>query len=156
MRKLGIGVLGIAIAGVLAGGGAALASSASPHITTAETIRVVEHDSQQKFVDFNHNNRPDVGDMFAFAGTLTNPSSHKRVGTVQGNCTVLFGDTANCLATATVTGRGTIEVAGASGDAKDFDIAVTGGTGQFQNARGQIHIHQVNDTDSVDTLRLIP
>ena len=71
-------------------------------------------------------------------------------------CTVAFGDNAICEAQATLNGRGNIVVAGASGEQKDFDIAVTGGTGQFQNVRGQLHIHQVNDVDSVDTLHLIP
>ena len=39
---------------------------------------------------------------------------------------------------------------------KDVDIAVTGGTGQFKNARGELHIHQINDNNSTDTLYLIP
>jgi len=156
MRKVGIVVLGLALGGALAGGGVALASSAEPHITTAQTIHMLEHDSQQKFVDLNHNNRPDSGDSFVFAGSLTNPSTHKRIGSVEGQCVVTFGDNALCQAQGTLSGRGTVSITGGSGDATDFDLAVAGGTGEFQNARGQIHIHQVNDTDSVDTLHLIP
>jgi len=156
MRKFGIVVLGLALGGALAGGGVALASSSSPQITTAQTIRLLEHDTHQGFVDLNHNHRPDTGDQFIFAGVLTNPSTHKQAGSVTGACTVTFGQNALCQAIGTLNGRGQVTISGISGNAKDFDLAVTGGTGQFQNARGQIHIHQVNDTDSVDTLHLIP
>ena len=52
--------------------------------------------------------------------------------------------------------RTRLSVGGTTGNERHFDIGVSGGTGQFQNARGIIHIDQVNDTDSVDTLRLIP
>jgi len=156
MRKVGIVVLGLALGGVVAGGGVALASSAQPHITSAETIRVLEHDTHQAFVDINHNHKPDPGDEFVFAGPLSNPNTHKVVGSVNGVCTVTFGQTAVCNGTGTINGKGQIEVAGTSGFGKHFDIAVTGGTGLYQNARGILHVDQINDTDSIDTLHLIP
>jgi len=156
MRKIGMAVLGFALGGVLAGGGVALASSAGPHITSAQTIHLLEHDTHQAFVDINHNHRPDPGDSFVFAGTLSNPSTHKVVGSVNGQCTVTAGSSSLCNATGTVNGKGQVEVGGTTGNERHFDIGVLGGTGLYQNARGIIHIDQINDTDSMDTLRLIP
>lgn len=156
MRKVGTVVLGLALGGVLAGGGVALASSAQPHITSAETITVHEHDSQSTFVDVNHNHRPDPGDAFLFAGALSNPRTHKVVGSVEGKCTVMFGQNDLCEAQATLNGRGTVEVSVGAGNVRDFDAGVIGGTGLYQNARGEAHIHNVSNSDSIITLHLIP
>jgi len=155
MRKVGIVVLGLALGGVLACGGVALASSAEPHITTAETIHSLEHDTHTMFVDVDNNHKPSVGDMYMFAGTLTDLSTHKQIGTVDGHCVLSWGTHATCEATASLA-RGIVEVAGTTANQSDFDLAVTGGTGTYQNARGEIHIHDTKNGDSIDTVHLIP
>ena len=41
-------------------------------------------------------------------------------------------------------------------DATSFDVPVTGGTGEFANVRGDVHIEQVSDGVERDTFNLIP
>jgi hypothetical protein len=39
---------------------------------------------------------------------------------------------------------------------QDQTFAITGGTGTYRNARGTVHIHAISDTESVDTINIIP
>jgi hypothetical protein len=157
MRTFRIAAVGLVLGGSLAAGGAALASSAAPHITHAETMRLAEHHTKSAWVDVDHNRKPSPGDMYIFVGYFSNPSTNKRVGTLDAHCIVSFNDDGLCEGTATLAGRGAVVVAGGmGGESSDVDLAVTGGTGDFQNARGEVHIHQINDNNSIDTLYLIP
>jgi len=41
-------------------------------------------------------------------------------------------------------------------DAPSFDVPVTGGTAEFANVRGDVHIEQISDDVERDTFHLIP
>ena len=115
-------------------------------ITTASTL-----------VDVNHNGVPDPGDYFVFHEEAT---SHRSVVEYNdSHCLVGFADQYLCHVVVVVSGRGQVVVDGsvaAPGGAfpNDFDLAITGGTGEFSNAGGHAHVHHVSDTVSEDTLFL--
>jgi hypothetical protein len=62
-------------------------------------------------------------------------------------------DMNDCEASGILAG-GQIRVAGASSDAKITVLAVTGGTGAYRNASGQITIETIDASTSKDTLEL--
>lgn len=104
-------------------------------------------------VDNSHSFTP--GDEFIFNSVLKNPDGTKTLGTVQGYCVATdlsqSPNTAHCVTTATFAG-GTIEGDGLSSQQGSFKLAVTGGTGQFDQARGEITIQPLSADRSIDTL----
>ncbi len=77
------------------------------------------------------------GDYFVFEDRLTNPSD-ARIGSDSGRC-MLIVRTFRCDATFFLDGRGSLEVSG-SFKRDSTLIAVTGGTGDFRNVRGQARV----------------
>ncbi len=87
--------------------------------------------------------------------------SGERVGNVGVVCTVTSTrtETTQCVATATFQrsfhGGGQITVQGLlTGEPENFTLAVTGGTGSFVGAEGQVHVRQVTATLEVLTFEL--
>ena len=90
---------------------------------------------------------PSVGDLYAFSGPLLDESENTEIGRFDGECTTTStpGPSAEarrlCNVTATfVEERGGAEI-DAQGlgriEAEDVVFAVSGGTGEFRDARGQ-------------------
>jgi hypothetical protein len=154
-RKLSI----LGLAGVLVLGGSGLTTAlAANKITTPETLVLTERNLKGRFVDVG---KPGFspGDMFLFVSSLTDPADGSRVGTVHGQCTIQIGHWQTCQAGAFINGRGEIFVSGvvqSTNQPTAFDIPITGGTGEFDNVRGSVHIDQVSNNVSKDTLTLIP
>jgi hypothetical protein len=73
------------------------------------------------------------GDQILFTDTLLDQAG-RRIGRDQARCTVMFGDDVLCDATFIVDGRGQLTIEGVG-----LNLAVTGGTGRFRKARGQLH-----------------
>jgi hypothetical protein len=152
-RKLSI--FGLAGVLVLVGGGLATALAGN-NITSPETLVLTETQTKGKGVDVG---KPGFGpgDSFIFVSSLTDKADGSKAGSVHGQCTVQTGHWLLCEAGAFIGDRGEISVAGfVSGNTQSFDIPITGGTGEFDNARGTVHIDQVSDTVSTDTFSLIP
>lgn len=139
---------------VAVGGGAGVVVAATPGaaITTGQTIRLVEGGpSQQKLVDLNSKGLT-LGDYLAFNSTLRDLAGHV-VGTVDGYSLVtrLGKGGPGGLHIVTVTlpgGQITTQNSIPSGTPGGFaPEAITGGTGRYQNVRGQVtfdvHGHQV-------------
>jgi hypothetical protein len=64
------------------------------------------------------------------------------------------------LGTFDITGRGEIVGTGAfvnffGSESVDFDVPITGGTGDFANVRGVVHVH-LTENREIDTLELLP
>jgi hypothetical protein len=59
-------------------------------------------------------------------------------------------------ATVSLVGRGQISVQAVQLDDRDFTASITGGTGAFQNARGELHVHFARNGDDILTFHLIP
>ena len=154
-RKLSIvGLVGVL---VLVGGGLTMAFAGN-NITQPETLVLTETTLKTRAVDVG---KPGFGpgDVFLFVSSLTDPADGSKVGTVRGQCTVQIGQWATCQVGAFLVDRGEIFVSGvtqATQQPTAFDLAITGGTGEFDNVRGSVHIDPASNTKSEDTLTLIP
>jgi hypothetical protein len=73
------------------------------------------------------------GDQILFTDTLLDQAG-RRIGRDEARCTVMFGDDVLCDATFVIDGKGQLTIEGVG-----LNLAVTGGTGRFKKARGQLH-----------------
>lgn len=81
------------------------------------------------------------GDVLTFANDVYDAANKRKVGTDQGYCVrVVVGRAFECIWTTTLAG-GQITVEGPFLDAGDSILAVTGGTGQYATARGEMKLH---------------
>ncbi len=103
------------------------------------TIRVVEHADTDVTTD-NGPQGDSVGDILTFSNKLFDESNTREVGTNQGYCVrVVAGQSYECFWTAFFD-EGQITVEGPFFDTKGSTLAITGGTGDFQGARGQMRL----------------
>jgi hypothetical protein len=130
--------------------GLALAASllvASP--AYARTIRLVEHANTDATTDLGAPG-DSAGDILTFANPVFNAADTKQVASDQGYCVrLVVGQSYECTWTNFVRG-GQIVVQGPFYDAKDSTLAITGGTGKYQNARGTMKLHARADGKSYD------
>jgi hypothetical protein len=94
-----------------------------------------------------------------FVEKLTDESDDSVVGKARIECTMHINSWAICTGTFDFTGRGEIVGQGMvpfDNDATSFDVPVTGGTAEFANVRGDVHIEQISDEVERDTFHLIP
>jgi hypothetical protein len=122
------------------------AQSARPH-HGSQQIAVRETATFTSQID-NAPTGPSAGDAFTFTGTLVG----QRNGTEQGNCTFVTATRAQCsisafFADGQLVFNGTLPF-----DQTDFQIPLTGGTGEFSRARGFVTVHVTNATGTVDDL----
>jgi hypothetical protein len=122
--------------GALAPDGATSGAARAPR--GAERIVLVERGGQFTFVDTDQSGDESVGDMILGNPRLENRGGHT-VGRLRFTCQLNFGETLQCQATATLFGRGTIEIAGTFTPRNDR-LAVTGGTGEFADAGGEVRV----------------
>jgi hypothetical protein len=73
------------------------------------------------------------GDQILFTDILVDQAGH-RIGRDEARCTIMFGNDVLCDATFVLDGRGQLTIEGVG-----LTFAVTGGTGRFKKARGQLH-----------------
>jgi hypothetical protein len=154
----------LAVVGVTAAASAAPASR--PDITTARTFTVVAHATNFKLINVD-------GKGIGPGDYVVERWALRRGGTPGGRlndqCTIGFNQapshpTALCSFAFTVTGKGEITAEGSVVFAPapegfrpvPFTLPVTGGTGSFQNARGQIRVKFLGVADARFTVHLIP
>ena len=155
LRKLLIA--GLVGALVLVAGGITTAL-ASNNITETETLVLNDKTIKQANVDVG---KPGfgVGDSFQFVDALTDPADGSAMGKAHGSCTVELQKWVYCQAVAVISDRGQIVVAGlikGSNGPSTNDLAITGGTGEFDNVRGSLQIDQTSNNKSTLTFTLIP
>jgi allene oxide cyclase len=130
--------------GVLAGAFFTLRTSASTaRAHNQRVIHVVEHaitDTVQEF----HPPKMSLGDILGFHNPVYDASNRFQVGTDNGQCTrtVATGKTEwECFWTV-ILKQGQITVEGPYyDDGTDTMLAITGGTGAYQQAQGQMLLH---------------
>lgn len=114
-------------------------------------IHVVEHAITDTVGDADNGNpSPDaLGNVLAFHNPVFNPTDTKQVGVDNGQCTRTIADPKNgvweCFWTVILAG-GQITVEGPFDDnGTDTMLAITGGTGAYNAAHGQmrLHVHSV-------------
>jgi allene oxide cyclase len=132
-----VAVAALAVAAVAVASG----SSAAPQITQPTMLHVVEHPVTDTVV--NTGPRGDTtGDLLTFHNKLFNATNTKVVGRDQGSCIRINPARGSweCMWTNFVPG-GHITVEGPFFDSHDSIVTVTGGTGGYRNARGQMLLH---------------
>ena len=120
---------------------AAFALCASP--VFAADIHVVEHATSDatSHIGKAADNR---GDVLTFANDVFDAANKIKVGSDQGFCTrIVVGKAFECLWTTSLAG-GQITVEGPFLDAGDSILAVTGGTGKYAGAKGEMKLHARN------------
>jgi hypothetical protein len=132
-------VLGALVAAIVAG--ATLASAAGDQIVTAPMkVKVIEHATTDVVIDTGR--RGDTsGDLLTWHNAVFNADDTKKAGHDQGDCIRIdpAQGTWECRWVTWVPG-GSITVEGPFYDTRDNVIAITGGTGMFQNARGTMNL----------------
>ena len=112
------------------------------HAIAADTVyRFVEH-ADTDATHVRGGTGPDnVGDILTFANPVYDAANTHRVGSDQGYCVrVVAGVSYECHWTLSVHG-GQIMVDGPFFDKTDSALAITGGTGAFAGASGQMKLH---------------
>ena len=121
-------------------------------------LRVSSYTTEESFVDVGPPNES-LGDQIVFATRLMRFG--KQVGNLGVVCTItsLRTQAVQCNATARFfnwfQGGGEISVQGLLlGEPNTFTLPVTGGSGGFVGASGQVHVQQVNPSLEVLTFEL--
>ncbi|MER3555399.1 MAG: Allene oxide cyclase [Meiothermus sp.] len=134
MKGLGLGLAMIAVAAAM------WAFSAS---STPLTLRVVEHADTDAVTDTGAKG-DSVGDVLTFANKVFDAGNRKQIGTDNGHCLrTVVGQAWECFWTLTL-GNGSLTVEGPFYDTKDSVLAVTGGTGTYLGAKGEMRLHARN------------
>jgi allene oxide cyclase len=134
----------IALAAV--GGGLAAASAyatngdgATADTNRATRIHLMEHAVNRAFVDESPAG-DSSGDLLTFHNPVFDRTDSRRVGRTHGECTrIVAGDSWECRWTTFLRG-GKLTVEGPFFDTRPSVLAVTGGTGRFRDARGQLRL----------------
>jgi allene oxide cyclase len=117
--------------------------------TGGKVIHVIEHATTDTVTDTGPAG-DSVGDVLTFANDVFDATDTNEVGTDQGYCIrVVAGVSWECNYT-TFLARGQITVEGPFYDAADSTFAITGGTGKYRNARGQLELKSRNGGTEFD------
>jgi hypothetical protein len=147
----------VAAAGLLGLIGGSVVASAGTSLPSPETITTVGTTVKDKTVDVGKHG-PSVGDTTAWTIDIKSQAGVD-LGTERTQCTLGVGGWAICIGTFDITGRGEIVGTGmvdfGPGRSLDFDVPITGGTGDFANVRGVNHVHLTGNRE-IDTLELLP
>jgi hypothetical protein len=108
---------------------------------SAATMTLVERAIDDKTTVHASSGDDNVGDILTFHNPLFDAGNSSKVGYDQGYCVRLeVGKSYECHWTM-VLANGQLVVDGPFLDAGDSDLAITGGTGAYATARGQLHLH---------------
>ncbi|HEV7669720.1 MAG TPA: dirigent protein [Thermoanaerobaculia bacterium] len=116
------------------------AAATSAPAPKTQTIAVVEHATTDAVTDTGAKGNS-AGDVLTFANEVFDAANEKKIGSDQGFCVrTAPGTSWECLWTL-VLSDGQITVEGPFLDAGDSVLAVTGGTGAYQGAGGEMKLH---------------
>jgi allene oxide cyclase len=108
--------------------------------TAAERIQLIEHADTDTVVDLGAKG-DSAGDLLTFANPVYDAANKTRLGTDQGYCVrVVAGKSWECFWTLILAG-GEITVEGPFFDSGDSVMVVTGGTGKYAGAKGDMKLH---------------
>ena len=110
------------------------------HHGQGRTITVIEHATTDITTDTGAKG-DSVGDILTFANEVFDAADATKVGTDNGYCLrTVAGAAYECNWTTFLDG-GQITVEGPFFDAKESTLAITGGTGRYRGARGEMELH---------------
>jgi len=120
--------------------GLALASSTA---IADEVLAVVERATTDAVTDTGASG-DSAGDILTFANEVYDKDNAKKIGSDNGWCVrVVVGKSWECFWTLS-TDEGQITVEGPFLDAGDSVLAITGGTGEYSEASGEMNLHARN------------
>ncbi len=152
-KKVGLIAMSAALLAVV--GGLAVAQAAT-NITAPETIILQDHTVKGAVANIG-DKAFGPGDSFMSVNTLFDETDTTQVGTAHIQCISQPGKAQLCTGALFITGRGEIIGEGViHGSASSFDVPITGGTGDFANVRGYVHVEPVSQNLETDTLYLLP
>lgn len=109
----------------------------------AEKLNLVERATTDAVLDTGAQG-DSAGDILTFANEVFDEANKTKVGDNNGWCIrTVPGKAWECFWTLTLAG-GQITVEGPFLDGKDSTVAVTGGTGEYAGARGDMQLHARN------------
>jgi allene oxide cyclase len=119
----------------------ALARTTGRAHASGNTITVVEHAITDTEVPLAPGGKDEKGDILTFNNPVFNEANTTQVGHDEGFCTRVAPDQKiwECLWTTFVHG-GQITVQGPFYDNRNSVLSITGGTGDFRTARGQMEL----------------
>ena len=110
-------------------------------VTQPTRLHVVEHSITDKVTDTG---KPgdSVGDLYSWYNPVFDATDTKKIGHDQGDCVRVSKKAGSweCRWLTYIAGRGAIMVEGSFFDARNSTLAITGGTGDFRNARGSMKL----------------
>jgi hypothetical protein len=130
----GFAVVVLLLIGVLAADRLGTAPAAAK-----ESLTLIEHASNETVVDLADEGDT-VGDTLVFSNELYDDTNANLVGTSQGSCVrTVVGESWECTFTNTME-HGSLVVVGTFYDAGTGTFAITGGTGDYTGASGQMSL----------------
>src|SRR4051794_10313302 len=106
-----------------------------------KTVHVIEHATTNTLQHIGPATQKDsVGDVLGYANPIFDAADQKRIGHDNGSCIrTVVSDAFECTWT-TVLPQGQIVVEGPFYDGRDSVNAITGGTGAYAGARGEMQL----------------
>ena len=156
MRR--IMVIGAVAATVVVAAGLVAAATRDERIREPMRIHVVERATTDTVVDTDGDGADSTGDLLTFHNRVFDASNTERVGRSPGDGVRIDPDngTWECRYITILSGGG-ITVEGPFFERRDESVlAVTGGTGRFHNARGELVLRPRGATAFDFIFRLIP
>lgn len=105
-----------------------------------KTITVIEHATTDTPVHVGGGSTDSTGDQLTFHNEVFNKTNTKKVGTDLGNCVLIEPNVSYECAWTTFLPGGQIDVQGPFLTASNTVMSITGGTGKFRNASGQMQL----------------
>lgn len=110
-------------------------------------ITVVERATSDKYID-NKPKGDSRGDLLAFGNSVYDKTNTKKVGRDQGSCIrTVVGKSWECSFT-TLLANGSLTVEGPFYDRRPSVLAITGGTGAYSHARGEMQLQAADKEGS--------
>lgn len=126
--------LGLAIA-------AATLATGAPALAAGAEVTFVERATTDAISVHGGAAADNVGDILTFANEVFDAANAVKVGSDQGYCVrLVVGKAFECHWTLSLA-KGQIMVDGPFLDAGDSTLAITGGTGAYRGARGEMRLH---------------
>jgi allene oxide cyclase len=117
--------------------------------TETTTLHLIEHAETDTVRHIGPANEEDsIGDVLAFANPVFDSENKEQVGSDNGSCIrTAVGKAWECIWTLTLS-EGQLTVEGPFYDSKDSNLAITGGTDEYNEARGQMKLHARNPEET--------
>jgi allene oxide cyclase len=116
---------------------------AVPAVADTQMLKLVEHATTDTVTDTGDED-DSVGDILTFANPVFDEANKTQLGSDNGWCVrTVVGTAWECFWTLTLK-DGQITVEGPYLDASDSTLAITGGTGAYAGAKGEMILHARN------------